>query len=140
MATPPYTVTVLGPLALLVIFISPSFSTRLIYQHPLWKYHTRGIITRPPSAELREDQKDEDSLPPYERLDLILECMHSYQFSINDIVDLGIERDEVLKVQQLFHRSEFKRYQFCPIIKLKGKSFGFGHRVPILKDITIEIN
>lgn len=99
-----------------------------------------GIITRPPSAELREDQKDEDSLPPYERLDLILECMHSYQFSINDIVDLGIERDEVLKVQQLFHRSEFKRYQFCPIIKLKGKSFGFGHRVPILKDITIEIN
>lgn len=97
------------------------------------------IINRPPSAELREDQKDEDSLPPYELLDLILECIHSYQYSIKDIVALGVDRDEVLKVQQLFNRSEFKRYQFCPIIKLKGKSFGFGHRIPILKNITVEI-
>ena len=92
------------------------------------------IINRPPSAELREDQKDEDSLPPYDRLDLILEAMLSYQYSMEDIIQLGVPKEEVEKVNQLFYRSEFKRFQFCPILKLKGKSFGFGHRLPILKN------
>ena len=93
-----------------------------------------GIIKRAPSAELREDQRDDDNLPPYDRLDLILECLLSYQFSYNDIEKLNISRDEIDQVVKLFNRSEFKRKQFCPIIKLKPKSFGFGYRNPILKN------
>ena len=95
------------------------------------------IITRAPSAELREDQKDEDSLPPYERLDLILECLLSYQYSLEEIQALGIDQAELNKIFGLYNRAEFKRYQFCPIVKLKAKSFGFGHRNPILKNLSV---
>ena len=94
------------------------------------------IINRPPSAELREDQKDEDSLPPYDRLDLILECLLSYQYSLDDIIGLNISPEELRRVYNLFNRAEFKRYQFCPIVKLKSKSYGFGYRNPILKNLT----
>lgn len=97
------------------------------------------IITRAPSAELREDQKDEDSLPPYDRLDLILECILSYQFSFDEIIQLGVKVDELRHVNNLFNRAEFKRFQFCPIIKLKPKSFGFGHRNPILKEVKFPL-
>lgn len=93
------------------------------------------IITRPPSAELRENQEDSQSLPPYERLDPILEALLSSRFSPSDLIKRGHIQDEVLKVYQLLTKSEYKRKQFCPIIKVKPKSFGFGHRVPISKKI-----
>ncbi len=93
------------------------------------------IITRPPSAELRENQEDSQSLPPYERLDPILEALLSSRFSPADLIKRGHDKDEVLKVYQLLSKSEYKRKQFCPIIKVKPKSFGFGHRVPISKKI-----
>lgn len=93
------------------------------------------IITRPPSAELRENQEDSQSLPPYERLDPILEALLSSRFSVEDLIKRGHRREEVLKVYQLLSKSEYKRKQFCPIIKVKPKSFGFGHRVPISKKI-----
>jgi len=96
------------------------------------------IITRPPSAELREGQKDEDSLPPYDRLDLILECLLSYQFSLDEICQLGIKQDELNHVFNLYHLAEFKRFQFCPVVKLKSKSFGFGYRNPILKELRFD--
>lgn len=93
----------------------------------------KGIISRPPSAELREDQEDQDSLPPYERLDPILEGLLSYRLDVDDLIEKGFEKDEVELVYRLYKRSEYKRSQFCPIIKLRPKSFGFGYRVPICK-------
>jgi NAD+ synthase (glutamine-hydrolysing) len=91
----------------------------------------REIIDRPPTAELRPDQKDEESLPPYERLDAMLEGFLSYRFTREDLVDLGHLDEEVKKVYDLYIKSEYKRNQFGPIIKLRPKSFGFGYRVPI---------
>ncbi len=91
------------------------------------------IITRPPSAELRENQEDAQSLPSYDRLDPILEGLLSMRFSAQDLIKKGHDQGQVSKVFQLITRSEYKRRQFCPIIKVKAKSFGFGHRVPISK-------
>jgi NAD+ synthase (glutamine-hydrolysing) len=91
----------------------------------------REIIDRPPTAELRPDQKDEESLPPYERLDAILEGFLSYRFTREDLIKHGHAKEEVKKVYDLYTKSEYKRNQFGPIIKLRPKSFGFGYRVPI---------
>ena len=93
------------------------------------------IISRPPSAELRENQEDSHSLPPYERLDAMLEGILSYRHSTQDLLDYGFKLDEVEKVMKLYQRSEFKRYQFSPIIKIRQKSFGFGYRNPICKKL-----
>ncbi len=92
-----------------------------------------GYIERPPSAELRENQEDSQSLPPYERLDAILEGLLSYRLSQKKLHEMGFNRDEVKKVYDLYTKSEYKRSQFCPIIKVKAKSFGFGYRMPITK-------
>lgn len=92
-----------------------------------------GIIQRGPSAELREGQLDEDSLPPYHRLDAILEGLLSYRLGKKQLVSLGFSEEEVTKVLHLYLKSEYKRTQFCPILKMKAKSFGFGYRVPISK-------
>ena len=105
--------------------------------HYINKFHGNlipaDIISRPPSAELRENQEDSQSLPPYERLDPILEALLSSRFTPEDLIKRGHKKEEVLKVYQLLSKSEYKRKQFCPIIKVKPKSFGFGHRVPISK-------
>jgi NAD+ synthase (glutamine-hydrolysing) len=93
-----------------------------------------GIIDRAPSAELRENQKDEDSLPAYSRLDAILEGILSYRLSLKELKEMGFDEGELKKVFNLYAKSEYKRYQFCPIIKIKAKSFGFGYRIPITKD------
>jgi len=93
----------------------------------------KGIIERPPTAELRDNQKDSDSLPPYAILDTILECLLSYRYDRSDLINMGIKEEYIDKVLNLYCRSEFKRKQFCPIIKVKTKSFGFGYRVPINK-------
>lgn len=92
-----------------------------------------GIIERPPTAELRPDQVDTETLPPYDRLDAILEGILSYRLSRKDLVDKGFDEEEVNKVFHLYRRNEYKRYQFCPIIKISSKSFGFGYRIPISK-------
>lgn len=92
------------------------------------------IIDRPPSAELREDQVDTDSLPPYDVLDTILEGILSYRLSGEQLVELGLPKDSVESVLNLYRKTEFKRAQFCPILKIKSKSFGFGYRVPISKN------
>lgn len=92
------------------------------------------IITRPPSAELREDQKDTDSLPPYERLDAILDCILNYRYTHADIVDMGFNSEEVTSVFNMYRKNEYKRYQFSPIVKINSKSFGFGYRIPLSKN------
>lgn len=93
------------------------------------------IITRAPSAELRENQEDAQSLPPYDRLDSLLESLLSGRYSSEDLITKGHNADEVIKVNKLLKIAEYKRRQFCPIIKVKAKSFGFGHRIPISKKL-----
>ncbi|RLA65549.1 MAG: NAD(+) synthase [Epsilonproteobacteria bacterium] len=92
------------------------------------------ILLRPPSAELREDQFDEQTLPAYEILDGILEGLLSYRLSPKNLITLGFPREDVEKTFNLYQKVEFKRFQFCPIIKVKPKSFGFGYRIPICKE------
>lgn len=92
------------------------------------------IISRPPTAELRQGQKDTDSLPDYPILDGILECILSGQYDVQRIIELGGKKDIIEKVFNLYRNSEYKRYQFCPIIKIKARSFGFGYRVPLSKN------
>ena len=93
-----------------------------------------GIIDRGPSAELRKNQLDQDSLPPYIRLDAILEGILSYRLGKSELIKSGFSEGEVTKVLQLYLKSEYKRAQFCPIIKVKAKSFGFGYRMPMSKN------
>ncbi len=94
------------------------------------------VIDRPPSAELKEDQSDDQELFPYPRIDAILEGLLSYLYAPEDLIQFGFASEEVYKIRRLYHQSEYKRKQFCPIIKLKTKSFGFGHRMPIAKHTT----
>ncbi len=92
-----------------------------------------GILTRAPSAELRAGQVDQESLPPYERLDAILEGLLSYRHDLADLKAMGFEEYELKRVVGLYANSEYKRRQFCPLAKIKAKSFGFGYRVPLSK-------
>lgn len=92
-----------------------------------------GIITREPSAELRPDQTDSQSLPKYELLDAMLEGILSYRMGLKELHDFSFPLEDVKKVYGLYTKSEYKRRQFCPIIKVRAKSFGFGYRVPICK-------
>ncbi|GHD61379.1 NAD+ synthase [Thalassobaculum fulvum] len=89
------------------------------------------IITKPPSAELRPDQKDEDSLPPYPVLDAILTELIENETPIADIVGQGHEPETVLRVWKLLDRAEYKRRQAPPGVKVTGKSFGKDRRYPI---------
>ncbi|MDH3669304.1 MAG: NAD+ synthase [Paracoccaceae bacterium] len=90
------------------------------------------VIEKPPSAELREDQKDEDSLPPYDVLDAILQMMVEEQLSTDEIIAAGFERETVMKVQSLLYISEFKRFQSAPGVKLTKRAFWLDRRYPIV--------
>jgi NAD+ synthase (glutamine-hydrolysing) len=94
----------------------------------------KEMIDRAPTAELRPNQTDEQSLLPYPTLDALLECMLSYRYGFKDLINLGFEEKSIIKIMNLYQRSEYKRRQFCPILKIRPKSFGFGYRVPICKN------
>ena len=96
-----------------------------------------NIITKPPSAELKPDQKDSDSLPPYEILDNILERIVCQHQSTSDIVEAGHDRATVERVVKLVTRAEFKRRQAPPGIKITDRAFGTGWRMPIAKRLSI---
>ncbi|WP_112323939.1 NAD+ synthase [Oceanibium sediminis] len=89
------------------------------------------IITKPPSAELREDQKDEDSLPPYEVLDVILEMLIDGDCSVAECVEAGFDRETVKHIEKLIYISEYKRFQSAPGPRLTGRSFWLDRRYPI---------
>ena len=89
------------------------------------------IITKPPSAELREDQKDTDSLPDYDVLDAILKKLVEENISIDQIVAEGFNIDEVKKISMLLSRSEYKRFQSAPGPKVTEKAFGRDRRYPL---------
>ena len=90
-----------------------------------------AIITRPPSAELRANQRDDDSLPPYEILDAILECLVEKEMAVADIVALGFDRAVVKKVEHLLYLAEYKRFQSAPGVRLTQKAFWLDRRYPI---------
>jgi NAD+ synthase len=90
-----------------------------------------SIITRAPSAELREDQKDEDSLPPYAVLDPILERLVEREEPISTIVAAGFDRDTVARVERMLNLAEYKRRQAAPGVKVGLRNFGRDRRYPI---------
>jgi NAD+ synthase (glutamine-hydrolysing) len=89
------------------------------------------IIQKPPSAELRPGQVDQDSLPPYDELDAILQGLICDHRSIEQLVQQGFARETVVKIRQLVKRAEFKRRQAPPGLKITDRAFGTGWRMPI---------
>lgn len=91
-----------------------------------------NILVKPPSAELRPGQKDSDSLPEYEVLDKVLYQYIERRRSPDDIIRMGIDDSLVQRVLKLVNSNEYKRNQFCPIIRVSAKAFGVGRRMPIV--------
>ena len=91
-----------------------------------------NIITKPPSAELRPDQKDSDSLPDYAMLDKVLYQYIERRKGPKELIAMGIDEALVRRVLKMVNSNEYKRNQFCPIIRVSCKAFGVGRRVPIV--------
>ncbi|MEO6716338.1 MAG: NAD+ synthase [Novosphingobium sp.] len=91
----------------------------------------QNIITKPPSAELRPDQKDSDSLPPYDVLDAILLRLVEHEEGVEQLVSEGFDRDTVIRIERLLHLAEYKRRQAPPGVKLGSRNFGRDRRYPI---------
>jgi NAD+ synthase len=90
-----------------------------------------NILTRAPTAELRENQTDQDSLPPYDVLDRILERLVEREEPIAKIVADGFDRETVTKVERMLNLAEYKRRQAAPGVKVTLKNFGRDRRYPI---------
>jgi NAD+ synthetase len=108
----------------------------MIYRLASWINRDRELIplasiTKPPSAELRPNQTDQDSLPPYDALDAILEAYVVQGKSASEIVAAGFDPATVKRVVRLIDLSEYKRHQAAPGLKVTSKAFGMGRRVPI---------
>ncbi len=101
------------------------------YRNQISRAIPENVLTKPPSAELRPDQKDSDSLPPYERLDPILQCYVEQDLDIDAIVERRHDRETVEKVIALVDRAEYKRRQAPPGPKVTVKAFGRDRRLPI---------
>ncbi len=94
------------------------------------------IITKPPSAELKPDQKDQDTLPPYDELDAILEGLVEGEKDVDAMVAAGFERATVLRVWRMLDRTEYKRRQAPPGVKITPRAFGRDRRYPITNGYT----
>jgi NAD+ synthase (glutamine-hydrolysing) len=102
------------------------------YVNSMRKVIPEATINKPPSAELRPDQKDSDSLPPYDVLDAILEDFVEESFSVEQIARVhNFDPGLVARVLRMVERSEYKRQQAAPGIKISAKAFGYGRRFPI---------
>ncbi len=101
------------------------------YRNSLGKIIQDSILTKEPTAELRPDQKDSDTLPPYETLDPIIKAYVEEDSSPGDIVNMGFDKDTVAKVMNLIDKSEYKRRQSPPGIKITPKAFGRDRRMPV---------
>ena len=91
-----------------------------------------SVIDKPPSAELREDQKDSDSLPDYPELDAILEILVDQEGSIADCEAAGFDADVARRVEHLIYISEYKRFQSAPGTRLTSRAFWLDRRYPIV--------
>jgi NAD+ synthase (glutamine-hydrolysing) len=101
------------------------------YRNTLGEVIPERVITREPSAELRPEQKDSDSLPPYDILDPILEAFIEEDLSVEEITVRGFERETVIRVLEMVRRNEYKRRQAPPGIRISGRAFGRDWRYPI---------
>lgn len=109
-----------------------------VYRVSRWRNQRRpdipeSILTKAPSAELRPDQTDQDSLPPYELLDEILERHVEKSQSAEEIIAQGFDEPTVRKVLRLVRMAEFKRKQAAPVLKVTSRAFGTGWRMPIVR-------
>ncbi|MEI7911453.1 MAG: NAD+ synthase [Verrucomicrobiota bacterium] len=109
-----------------------------VYEVARWLNREREVIPwntidKPPSAELRPDQKDQDTLPPYETLDAILELYVEQQLSTDEIIGLGFEENTVRWIQRRVDLNEWKRHQAAPGLRVTSKAFGIGRRMPIVQ-------
>ena len=110
----------------------------MVYRVARWRNRRRpeipeAIFTKPPSAELRPDQTDQDSLPPYDLLDQILELHVEQCQSAEEIVAQGYDEPTVRRVLRLVRTAEFKRKQAPPVLKVTSRAFGTGWRMPIVR-------
>jgi NAD+ synthetase len=108
----------------------------MVYRVSKWLNREREIIppdslTKPPSAELRPNQTDQDSLPPYEVLDAILNAYVVEGRTAVEIIRLGHDEPTVRRVVRLINLNEYKRRQAAPGLKITTKAFGVGRRVPV---------
>jgi NAD+ synthase (glutamine-hydrolysing) len=92
----------------------------------------QNTITKPPSAELRPDQKDSDSLPEYHDLDRMLFGYIEMNLSPKEIIDMGFDESVVNRVIRMVNINEYKRFQAAPILRISSKAFGFGRRMPLV--------
>lgn len=102
------------------------------YLNRLQQVIPENILTKPPSAELRPGQKDSDSLPDYDLLDKVLYQYIERRQGPKEIIAMGMSEVLVNRVLKLVNTNEYKRNQFCPIIRVSSKAFGVGRRVPIV--------
>jgi NAD+ synthetase len=112
-----------------------------VYEMSEWINARRGreiipknTIAKPPSAELRPNQTDQDSLPPYPILDAVLYRYVELEEGAQQIIDQGFDPDTVLRIIKLIDRSEYKRRQAAPGLKVTSRAFGFGRRMPIAQN------
>lgn len=91
-----------------------------------------NIISKAPSAELKPDQKDSDSLPPYDLLDQILEAYIERQLPAEKLKEMGFDAVLVSRIIKLVNQNEYKRYQTPPILRISSKAFGIGRRLPLV--------
>ncbi len=108
----------------------------MVYRLARWINRERDLIpsasiTKPPSAELRPNQTDQDSLPPYDVLDAILEGYVVEGKTAGEIAGDGFDANTVRRMTELIDRSEYKRRQAAPGLKVTSKAFGVGRRMPI---------
>jgi NAD+ synthase (glutamine-hydrolysing) len=89
------------------------------------------VLTRPPSAELAPDQVDQDTLPPYDVIDAILEMSVEKDLPVDDVVSAGYERDTVERIVMMVQRNEYKRRQAAPGVRITRRAFGRDRRYPI---------
>jgi NAD+ synthase len=99
---------------------------------PAGRVIPENVLIRAPSAELRENQTDQDSLPPYDLLDAVLERLVERDEAISTIVDAGFDRDMVMRIERMLYLAEYKRRQAAPGVKVTLKNFGRDRRYPIV--------
>lgn len=117
------------------------FLKQWVYRMAQWRNKRKpdipqAVIKKAPSAELRPNQTDQQSLPQYDLLDAILEKHVEQCLSADDIIAKGYDAEVVLSVVQMVAKSEFKRKQAIPGLKVTSRAFGPGWRIPISKGVA----
>jgi len=103
---------------------------------PAGRVMPERILLKPPSAELKPDQTDQDTLPPYEQLDAILRCLIEEEMALGEIVARGHDAEVVRNVWTMLGRAEYKRRQAPPGVKITSRAFGRDRRYPITNGFT----